>query len=105
MPPEVALPAAADWLAILGEPTRLGILVQLAAGAKTVAELADVLNTPTPNLSHHLRLLKDGGFVDYTREEGRFLRYRLVGAKVGKGEVVFVHPTGVRVMVPVGTSG
>ncbi|MDA1370319.1 MAG: metalloregulator ArsR/SmtB family transcription factor [Proteobacteria bacterium] len=49
---------------ILGEPTRLKILEELAIGDRNVGELVDKLNLSQPAISKHLRVLREAGFVD-----------------------------------------
>ena len=41
------------------------------------------------------------GVVDGTRE-GVFIRYRLLGAKVVKGDVKLAQPSGVKGVIPIG---
>jgi ArsR family transcriptional regulator len=63
-------------LKAISDPTRWGILVQLLAGPKNVTELNAVLKTEPTLLSHHLRTLREEGFVDVI-PEGKNRRYRL----------------------------
>lgn len=50
----------------LGDPTRRELLRQLAAGDRSVSELAATLPISRPAVSRHLRVLKDAGLVDET---------------------------------------
>ncbi|HYM62512.1 MAG TPA: metalloregulator ArsR/SmtB family transcription factor [Thermoanaerobaculia bacterium] len=58
-----ALELVAARFRILAEPLRLRILQQLHEGEKNVSELTAILQTTQPNVSKHLRLLQDAGFV------------------------------------------
>ncbi len=50
-------------LAGVGEPTRMGILAELAAGAAPVGDLATRLRVPMVNMSHHLNVLRRAGVL------------------------------------------
>jgi DNA-binding transcriptional ArsR family regulator len=65
-----------DPFAALGDPNRRRIVELLAAGARSVGELAGDMPISRPAVSRHLRLLKDAGLV---REEAAGTRhiYRL----------------------------
>ena len=60
----------------LGDSTRLRILELVATGEKCVCELVDAIDIPQPLLSHHLRVLRNAGFVR-ARREGRWTYYAL----------------------------
>ena len=67
--PEV-MPAT-DWVNALkaaGEPTRLRILLLLAAGEFNVKDLTLILGQSQPRLSRHLKLLAEAGLVERFRE-------------------------------------
>ncbi len=91
----------AAWLAAFGEPTRLAILRALAAGEKTVTQLAVACGVEMMNASHHLSILKDCGLVAAERD-GRFMRYALAGAVVGGGTLTLAHASGAKVVIPLG---
>lgn len=78
-------PGAAAWLALFAEPTRLHIVRLLAAGARTVTELAKATRAEVVNVSHHLKLLKAAGLVTDTRD-GRFRVYALAGGSGRAGD-------------------
>ena len=64
--------------ALLGDPTRLKILLGLAhAGELCVCDMADILEMETSAISHQLRKLKDGDLVENKRV-GSIIYYRLV---------------------------
>jgi ArsR family transcriptional regulator len=68
-PPRPPLPDAARLFRLLGEPTRLRLLVLLAArGEASVGDLADALGGPRSNISWHLMQLRRGRVVGYRRE-------------------------------------
>ena len=63
--------------ALLGDPTRMKILLALAhAGELCVCDMADVLSMETSAISHQLRKLKDGDMVENQRM-GSIIYYRL----------------------------
>ncbi|UCD38394.1 MAG: winged helix-turn-helix transcriptional regulator [Fidelibacterota bacterium] len=72
------LPLMASTYRLLGDPTRLKILLSLShAKELCVSDLADILAMDTSAISHQLRKLKDGGLVGSTRE-GPIIYYHLV---------------------------
>ena len=68
--------ALAAALRVLGDPTRLQVLIMLAEGECCVCELVDALGISQPLLSHHLRVLREQGFVS-DRKSGKWSYYRL----------------------------
>jgi DNA-binding transcriptional ArsR family regulator len=61
----------------LAEPLRLQVLDRLSnQGSATVSELAQALEVPMPQLSNHLRRLRDAGLVR-TERSGRSVLYEL----------------------------
>ncbi len=48
---------------LLGDPSRLRILIQCLDGPKFVTEMADQLDLSQSLVSHHLRLLRDARLV------------------------------------------
>jgi len=69
-----ALPG--DPFDALGDPNRRAIVELLAAGHRSVSELARELPISRPAVSRHLRLLKEAGLVA-DRAEGTRRLYRL----------------------------
>lgn len=63
------------WSA-LADRTRRAIVLELAAGERTVGELTEVLPVSQPAVSQHLKVLKHVGMVS-DRAEGTRRRYRL----------------------------
>ena len=67
---------AADMFKLLGDETRLRILLELKDGEKCVHEIADALGAELSNISHHLRKMRDNNLVTF-RKEGRHKYYTL----------------------------
>jgi len=68
----------ADVFNAVAEPRRRQILDALAAGERPVNDLVARLRLAQPQVSKHLRVLREVGLVD-VREQGRQRVYRLNG--------------------------
>jgi len=68
----------ADAFNAVAEPRRRQILDVLAGGERPVNDLVSALGLTQPQVSKHLRVLREVGAVD-VREEGRRRLYRLNG--------------------------
>jgi len=68
----------ADTFNAVAEPRRREILEVLVAGERPVNDLVHVLGLAQPQVSKHLRVLREVGAVD-VREDGRRRLYRLNG--------------------------
>jgi DNA-binding transcriptional ArsR family regulator len=68
----------ADAFNAVAEPRRRQILDLLAAGERPVNDLVQLLGLAQPQVSKHLRVLREVGAVD-VREEGRQRLYSLNG--------------------------
>ena len=68
----------ADAFNAVAEPRRRQILDALAGGERPVNDLVRVLGVAQPQVSKHLRVLREVGAVD-VREDGRQRLYRLNG--------------------------
>jgi DNA-binding transcriptional ArsR family regulator len=68
----------ADAFNAVAEPRRRQILDALAAGERPVNDLVRMLGLAQPQVSKHLRVLREVGAVD-VREQGRQRLYRLNG--------------------------
>ena len=68
----------ADAFNAVAEPRRREILDLLVAGERPVNDLVGALGLAQPQVSKHLRVLREGGAVD-VRDEGRQRLYRLNG--------------------------
>lgn len=65
-----------DAFNAVAEPRRREILDLLAVGERSVNELVDLLGAAQPQVSKHLRVLREVGAVD-VREDGRQRLYRV----------------------------
>ena len=68
----------ADAFNAVAEPRRRAILDVLAGGERPVNDLVDALGFSQPQVSKHLRVLREVGAVD-VRDEGRRRLYRVNG--------------------------
>ena len=68
----------ADAFNAVAEPRRRQIVDLLAGGERAVNDLVRELGLPQPQVSKHLRVLREVGAVD-VREDGRRRLYRLNG--------------------------
>ena len=67
-----------DTFNAVAEPRRREILDVLAGGERPVNDLVNLLGLAQPQVSKHLRVLREVGAVD-VREDGRRRLYRLNG--------------------------
>jgi DNA-binding transcriptional ArsR family regulator len=67
-----------DAFNAVAEPRRREILDVLAGGERPVGELVDLLGLAQPQVSKHLRVLREVGAVD-VRDQGRQRLYRING--------------------------
>ncbi|MNJ52994.1 HTH-type transcriptional repressor AseR [compost metagenome] len=63
-------------LKLLADKTRLTLLAILREGEQCVCDLVDALQTTQPNISQHLRKLKDAGLVSEDKR-GQWVYYAL----------------------------
>jgi DNA-binding transcriptional ArsR family regulator len=68
----------ADAFNAMAEPRRRAIVDELAGGERTVNDLVAALGLGQPQVSKHLRVLREVGLVE-VREDGRQRMYRLNG--------------------------
>lgn len=66
----------ADVLKLLGDKNRLTIVALLNEKELCVCEIVDLLQTSQPNISQHMRKLKDGGLVKESKK-GQWVYYSL----------------------------
>ena len=66
----------AQTLHILGEGTRLQLMLLLQEKERNVTELCKATKTPQPSISRHLGIMRMGGLVTATRA-GKSIRYSL----------------------------
>ena len=76
MKPLSAPNSCAAKLRILSDPTRLDVIELLLAGPKHVGEINEKLRIEQSLLSHHLKALREAGFVVASRD-GKSVLYRL----------------------------
>ncbi|BAY30678.1 ArsR family transcriptional regulator [Nostoc carneum NIES-2107] len=67
----------ARQLKVLADTTRLSVLKILMEGPQHVGELNSVLKLEQSLLSHHLKILRDAGFVE-ARRDGKAVLYHFV---------------------------
>jgi ArsR family transcriptional regulator, arsenate/arsenite/antimonite-responsive transcriptional repressor len=67
----------AEQFKALGDPTRLAIVNQLAASGECCVCNLEPLGLSQPTISHHLKILREAGLVESTRQ-GTWAFYRLV---------------------------
>ena len=68
-----------DAFNAVAEPRRREILDALAGGELAVGDLVELLGLAQPQVSKHLRVLREVGLVD-VRDDGRHRLYRVNGA-------------------------
>jgi DNA-binding transcriptional ArsR family regulator len=66
----------AAFFSTLGHPKRVAIFCELRDGRKTVSELADRCSISLPNVSQHLRTMRDKGLVT-TEKDGQRVYYAI----------------------------
>jgi ArsR family transcriptional regulator len=86
---DLALREKAEYLKILGHPTRLSILDELLSGAKCVTDIKDLLDIPQTNVSQHLNSLRREKIVDYY-EDGKLRCYYILRPKLVKNLFKFI---------------
>lgn len=65
----------------LSDPKRICILYLLAEGGRFVNEIAEVLDTPQPTVSRHLRVLRERELV-HAERQGTAVCYSLVDKRI-----------------------
>jgi ArsR family transcriptional regulator len=63
-----------EVLRSLGDPTRLRVLTAILAGRKNVSQIVEELDLSQPQVSYHLRMLREAGLATEERE-GRWVWY------------------------------
>lgn len=63
------LSMVAERMRVIGDPLRLHVLQRLEKGEMSVTELTQLVGTSQPNLSKHLKILKDDGIVTRRQEK------------------------------------
>lgn len=80
-PPMARAATTSDVFNAVAEPRRRQILDALAGGERPVNDLVGMLGMAQPQVSKHLRVLRQVGLVD-VREEGRRRMYSLNGREL-----------------------
>lgn len=65
----------------LGDPKRILILYLLALRPHNVSEVSEILGTPQPTASHHLKVLRERGLIE-ARKEGTTTYYSLADHRI-----------------------
>jgi ArsR family transcriptional regulator len=75
--PPTNLPALADRLKVLADPTRLAILDLLMEGVQCNCYLGDRLGLTMNLISHHLKVLREAGWVSVEHDplDSRWIYY------------------------------
>jgi len=63
----------ADVFKALGDPTRLKILECIRNGEKCICEIIPYTGKSQPNVSQHLKVLKNAGIVDERKDGTRIM--------------------------------
>lgn len=71
----------ADLCKVFSNPVRVGLLVLLKDGERSVGSLARGLRVSDPTASKHLRVMRDRGVLA-SRRDGNVVYYRLTNPKV-----------------------
>lgn len=66
----------ADLFWALGDPFRLSIVEFLRTAPRTVTEITEHVRAPQPNVSRHLKALRERGVLETSRE-GKWVHYSL----------------------------
>ena len=60
----------------LGDPIRFAVVEALIESPRNVSELVTIVGAPQPNVSRHLKALRDRGVIEPTRN-GKWVEYSL----------------------------
>ena len=83
----------ARFFALLADQTRVRLLSALAISPLCVTDLARVLNLNQTTVSHQLRLLRDVGIVETSRQ-GKLIQYKIANPKINEILLVGVEYLG-----------
>ena len=75
------VPALAQIFHIMGDETRLSVLMALQKGERNVTSLVKQLKMPQSTVSHHLALMRMVGLVT-TRRSGKEIFYSINGEEI-----------------------
>jgi DNA-binding transcriptional ArsR family regulator len=71
----------AEICAGLADPKRIMILYELVPGPRNVSDIASALGAPQPQISRHLKVLRDRGMVT-TERHGAAVAYAVADARI-----------------------
>jgi ArsR family transcriptional regulator, zinc-responsive transcriptional repressor len=81
-PADPSILRGAELLKVLGNPVRLGVIIQLEDnGERCVHELVSALVVSQPLMSQHLRVLRSAGLI-VGRRDGKEIRYSIADEHV-----------------------
>lgn len=86
---------------VLGDPVRLRLLSVIAgqaSGEACVCDISPSFDVSQPTISHHLKVLRDSGFVTSERR-GTWVYYRIVPSAVAPLTTLLADVAGVGVSV------
>jgi len=78
----------AELLRVVAEENRLKILCTLKAGERCVCDIWRALDLPQNLVSHHLKVLKDAGFIN-SKKEGLKVIYSINKKEVSSFQSLF----------------
>jgi ArsR family transcriptional regulator len=81
MPEEALVTEAAELFNMMGDNSRLRILLALHTTELCVCDLAAIIETSSSAVSHQLRLLRAKGFVRF-RKEGKIAYYSIADSHI-----------------------
>ncbi|MBQ8845263.1 MAG: winged helix-turn-helix transcriptional regulator [Clostridia bacterium] len=73
---EITIYELSDFYKVMGDSTRLKILLALQDGDKNVSTLCEITNMNISAISHQLRILKQADLIRY-KKEGKNVIYTL----------------------------
>ena len=82
-PDETIINDTSDILKILGDPTRLKIVLALTKEELCVCDLSVLVNVSVSGVSHQLRLLRGQKLVKF-RKQGKMVYYSLADEQISK---------------------
>jgi len=84
--PPTDLPALADNLKVLADPTRLAVLDLLMQGVQCNCHVGDRLGLTMNLISHHLKVLREANLVDVERDplDARWMYYSVNQKELGE---------------------
>jgi len=72
----------AEMFKVMNDPTRLKIINALLLSEMCVCDIAALMDMTQPTISHHLKILRQSGYIKY-RREGKVVYYSLDDEHIG----------------------